>query len=77
MLSYILGMAFRFEREHGISPNLVYLNQEHMRRLCAELGVAAVLKLSERLGLAVMVYPDIAHPQVLHLHQPRSATAGH
>ena len=69
MLSYILGIAFRFEREHGFLPNLLYLNQEHMRRLCAELGVSAVMKLSERLGLVVMVYPDLAHPQVVYLHQ--------
>lgn len=77
MLSYILGMAFRFEREHGFSPNLLYLNQEHMRCLCAELGVSAVLKLSERLGLAVLVYPDVAHPQVVYLHQLRNAAASH
>jgi hypothetical protein len=69
MLSYILGIAFRFERKHGFLPNLLYLNQEHMRRLCAELGVSAVMKLSERLGLVVMVYPDLAHPQVVYLHQ--------
>ena len=73
MLSYILGMAFRFEREHGISPNLIYLNQEHMGRLCVELGVSAALKLSERLGMTVMVYPDIIHPQLAHLHQIRAA----
>ena len=76
MLSYILGMAFRFEREHGLSPNLLYLNQEHMRCLCAELGVSAERKLSERLGLVVMVYPDIAHPQVALLQQSRHAAAG-
>lgn len=76
MLSYVLGMAFRFEREHGFSPNLLYLNQEHMRRLCAELGVTTALELSERLGLASMIYPSIAHPQVVHLFQAQIAVAG-
>lgn len=76
MLSYILGMAYRFEREHGFSPNLLYLNQEHMQSLCAELGVSAASNLSERLGLAVTIYPDIAHPQVVSL-QPLHHAAGH
>ncbi len=76
MLSYILGMAYRFEREHGVTPNLLYLNQEHMSHLCDELGVSAVLHISERLGMAVMVSPDIAHPQLIHLNPPRRAT-GH
>ena len=75
MLSYILGMAFRFEREHGCSPNLLYLNQEHMQRLCAELGVSAELQLSNRLGLAVMVFTDIVHPQVVCLHRFHYAAA--
>jgi len=77
MLSYILGMAFRFEREHGFSPNLLYLNQEHMRHLCAELGETAVRGVSERLGLAVMIYPDIVHPQVVSLQPLDRAAMGH
>ena len=77
MLSYILGIAFRFERERGCSANLLYLNQEHMQRLCAELGVSAILQLSERLGLAVTVNPDIAHPHVVYLQQFHNASAIH
>jgi hypothetical protein len=77
MLSYILGMAFRFEREHGCSPNLLYLNQEHMQRLSVEMGVSAVRQLSEKLGLAVMVYPNIVHPQVVCLHRFHLAASGH
>lgn len=76
MLSYILGMAYRFEREHGLTPNLLYLNQEHMGHLCGELGASGALQISERLGMAVMISPDIAHPQVIHLNLPRRAV-GH
>jgi len=72
MLSYILGMIYRFERAQGILPNLLYLNREHARSLCAELGGAAELKLSDQLGLTVMIYPGIVHPQVLYLFQSRS-----
>lgn len=65
MLSSILGMVFLFERSQGFSPNSLYLNREHMRCICAETGGCAELKLSERLGLTVMIYPGIAHPRVL------------
>lgn len=77
MLSYILGIAFRFEREHGYAPNLVYVNREHLLRLYDDLGMSEVLELSETLGMVVMVYPGIVHPQVLYLHKPRIASAGH
>lgn len=77
MLSYILGIAFRFEREHGCAPNTLYLSQEHMGRLCAELEVSATLKLSDRLGLFVMVHSDMVHPHVAYLHQACNAAWVH
>jgi hypothetical protein len=77
MLSYILGIAFRFEREHGCAPNILYLGQGHMERLCAELGVAATLNLSDRLGLFVMVHSAMVHPHVAYLHQSRNAAWVH
>jgi len=77
VLSYILGMAFRFEREHGFLPSSLYLNQSHMRYLCAELGISAAKQLSERLGLAVMVHPGLARPQVMHIVQPQKVANYH
>ena len=53
MLSYMLGVMYRFERAQGILPNLLYLNREHAGSLCAGLGVSTELKLSEQLGLTV------------------------
>ena len=70
MLSYILGVVFRFERAHGFPPNLLCLNREHMRCLCAEVGVSAHMKLTERLGISVMIYPGVTRPQILHLFLP-------
>jgi hypothetical protein len=71
MLSYILGLAFRFEREHGFLPNSLRLNQRHLQHLCAELGLLAAKQLSERLGLAVIVHPGLDNPQVMHIFQPK------
>ena len=50
MLSYMLGMMYRFERAQGVLPNLLYLNREHAGSLCAGLGLSAELKLSENWG---------------------------
>jgi hypothetical protein len=76
MLSYILGMALRFEREYGFPPNLLCLNQNHMRCLGVELGGVSAPILSERLGLAVMMYPGIGRPLLVHLFQARNAAIG-
>jgi len=75
MLSYILGMMFRFERVNGFLPNRLYLNHEHARRLYAELGASARLHISRQLGLTVMIYPGIVHPQAIHLFQPSNIAA--
>lgn len=75
MLSYILGMAYQFEREHGAVPNLLYLNQEHMRQLWGELDVSVLPQISKCLGMAVTVSPDVAHPQLIHFDLP-CCTAG-
>lgn len=36
MLSYILGLIHAFEARHGQRPQLVYLNQHHLRQLLVE-----------------------------------------
>jgi hypothetical protein len=77
MLSYILGLAYQFEREHGATPSLLYLNQAHIRQLGGELDVSAVPQIAKRLGMAVTVSPDIAHPQLIHFGLPCRAACLH
>ncbi|MDH5631651.1 MAG: hypothetical protein OEZ10_01505 [Gammaproteobacteria bacterium] len=36
MLSYILGLINAFEARHGQRPQLVYLNQHHLKQLLVE-----------------------------------------
>ncbi len=33
MLSYIFRLAMNFEHEHGLRPNLLYINPAHMAQL--------------------------------------------
>ena len=67
MLSYILGLMFRYERIHGFLPNLVYINRRHVQSLYIETGALNQVDLSGRLGLKVVIYPGIDHPQVYHI----------
>lgn len=64
MLSFILALAFRFEREHGYAPNLLYLNAEQFRTLRGELEVSPQGTLDHALGMQVVIYPSLVHPEV-------------
>lgn len=75
MLSYILGVVFRFERIHGYTPRLLYLSREHIRRLCIEVGMSTELELSGILGLQVVGRAGIVQPRVFGLIQTYSAAA--
>jgi len=64
MLSFILRLQRDFEREHGFSPNVLYLNRELYQRLKFDLGDALRPSVSERLGLDVILSADSIHPHV-------------
>ncbi len=36
MLAYIMGLIQSYENSHGYRPQLVYLNQKHLKRLIEE-----------------------------------------
>lgn len=67
MLSYILGMTFRYERTHGFLPNLVYISHRDVQSLYIETGAINQVDLSRRLGIKVVIYPGIDYPQVYHI----------
>ena len=65
MLSFILGLATNFEREHGFSPNLLYLNKEHFTRLREELGFPPDVKvMTQMLSMEIVIYFEARHPHV-------------
>jgi len=53
-----------FEREHGFSPNVLYLNREQYQRLKFDLGDALKPSVGDRLGLDVILSNDSVHPHV-------------
>lgn len=64
MLSFILALAFRFEREHGYAPNLLYLNAAQFRTLRGELEISPQGTLTHALGMQVVISPSLPHPEV-------------
>jgi len=65
MLSYIYRLAMNFEHEHGLRPNLLYINPGHMAQLKETFpdpaDFANILRLLE---MELIIDREIIHPQV-------------
>ncbi len=65
MLSYIYRLAMNFEQEHGLHPNLLYINPAHMAQLKETfpdpVDFANILRLLE---MELIIDREIVHPQV-------------
>ena len=66
MLSHIYRLIKDFEHEHGIHPNLLYLNSDHIEhlQLCfdEEYSLQHIMALLE---MELIVEEDIMHPHVV------------
>ncbi len=65
MISFIVQLASRFERKHGVRPNLLYINYEHFQQLKDTFGETqeadAMLR---RLDMELILSRDVIHPRV-------------
>jgi len=65
MLSFIYRLVRDFEKEHGIHPNLLYLNQAHMSALREQLGTTIRIdELVGLLGMEILLTEEVLHPRV-------------
>jgi hypothetical protein len=65
MLSYIYRLIRDFEQEHGIHPNLLYLNQFHASHLKQGLDERFSFQaICDLLRLELIIDQDIMHPHV-------------
>lgn len=65
MLSYIYRLIRNFENDHGIHPNLLHLNQEHISHL--KTAFEETMSLQDILALLeieLIIEFDIMHPHV-------------
>ncbi|MCW9029275.1 MAG: hypothetical protein OQJ80_10115 [Kangiella sp.] len=71
MLSFIYRLSRDFEKEHGIHPNLLYLNPEHLKFLREQLDNEAQLdNIVKLLGMEIMITSEVIHPHVVWTHLP-------
>ena len=65
MLSYIYRLVRNFEQQHGIYPNLLYLNDLHVCHLKAGLDEHYSFQaIRELLQMEIVVSKETVHPHV-------------
>lgn len=66
MLDHILACAQAYEREHGVQPNVVYINRVHHRVLLALYPMLFEADPRRMLGLRLVIVSshELTHPQV-------------
>lgn len=65
MLSFINRLVREFEQEHGIHPNLLYLNRFHFENLKASFETDYTTpQILDLLEMEVVIENDITHPHV-------------
>jgi hypothetical protein len=65
MLSFLYRLVERYHREHGLHPNLLYLNPQHYQRLLESLPeMADQEEVSRFLIMQIVISPETVHPHV-------------
>ena len=74
MLSYILRIMQEFERTHGRHPQVIYLNERHMRELMHECPDLFREDRPVPLGFRVVELPEkeLPHPKAAWLPPPKA-----
>jgi len=71
MLSFIYRLVRHFEKEHGIRPNLLYLNPTHLNSLREQLNACHQLdEIVELLGMEIVITRETMHPHVAWASSP-------
>ena len=66
MLGFIYRLINEFEREHGIHPNLLYLNRFHAEHLKAAFDADySMSQILDVLGMELVIENDITQPHVV------------
>ncbi len=69
MLDHILACAQAFQREHGLQPNVVYINPDHHKALLVLYPSLFDNDPRWQLGLRLIIVPsgELIHPQAAHV----------
>lgn len=70
MLSYIYQLAFRFEHDHDLRPNTLYLNREQFDNLRNEFANPDdISAINDYLGMHIVLTQEALHPHLAHLQR--------
>lgn len=65
MLSYIFRLIDHFQHQHGVEPNLLYLNELHMLELRKAFASNQTMQsITDLLGMELIISREITHPKV-------------
>lgn len=66
MLDHIIGRLHAFEKRHGVTPNVVYINHSHYRVLREQCPGLFSDTITYNLGFHLIIVPDgeLAHPRI-------------
>jgi hypothetical protein len=76
MLGFIYRLTRQFELEHGIRPNLLYLNHFHAEHLKSAFDEDySMAQIRDVLGMEVIIENDIVHPRMAWAQAAEKAVA--
>jgi hypothetical protein len=65
MFTYIYRLINQFEQQHGIEPNLLYLNELHLRELKEAASQEQLpYSITDLLRMELVISQEITHPHV-------------
>lgn len=65
MLAYIYRLVTHFEKEHGMHPNLLYINQDHLQHLKSSFDARySITEIMSILNMEVTIDQNSVHPHV-------------
>ncbi|MGD8742605.1 MAG: hypothetical protein PVH46_04215 [Granulosicoccaceae bacterium] len=76
MLSFIYRLVREFEAEHGLRPNVLYLNVDHFQRLRQDfIDPEDIEGIINRLGMEIVIDKTALHPHLSNIGLPRRTAA--
>lgn len=77
MLSYIYHQINEFQNNHGFLPNVLYLSNEHYRRLLSAFDAnMSVVEITRQLQLELIIDSSVVHPHVAWVYSAQRRHVG-
>ena len=64
MLNYFFRLIDHFQRQHGVQPNLLYLNELHISELRKALADGQSVSITDFLRMELVISQEVSHPHV-------------